>query len=177
MEWVKSDLMREYFENEWCKPKHDDGIIFEFLVLEMMQAGLSWEIVLQKREAFRAALDGFDYRKIADYGQADIDRLMQDKGIVRNKLKLAAVVNNARKFQEVQGEFGSFDRYVWGFTGGKIIDNKPSADDALPAESELSRAVSKDLKKRGFKFAGPVICYSFLQALGIVNDMPLEYRK
>ncbi len=176
MEWIKSKESRDYFENEWCKPTHDDAVIFEFLVLEMMQAGLSWETILQKREAMRAAFDGFDYKKIAEYSQADVDRLMNNPKIIRNKLKINAVINNAKRFVEVQKEYGSFDRYIWSFTDNKTIDNKLKINEHPQAQSAESLKMSKDLKKRGFKFTGAVICYSFMQAVGMVNDIPLAYR-
>ncbi len=177
MEWIKSEYSKNYFENEWCIPAHDDKIIFEFMVLEMMQAGLSWEIILQKREAVREAFSGFDCNAIADYKEKDIERLLQNPKIIRNKLKISAVINNARKFIETQKIYGSFDKYIWSFTDYKVIDHKLTVKDKPPSKNDLSETVSKDLKKRGFKFMGAVICYSFLQAIGIVNDRPLEYRK
>ena len=153
-----------YHDNEWGVPVHDDGKLFEMLLLETFQAGLSWECILNKREAFRKAFDGFDYRKITLYDESKIQSLMQDKGIVRNRLKIKAAVTNARIFREIQTEYGSFDRYIWGFTNGNIVYETGLAT------SPLSDAISKDLRKRGMKFVGSTVIYAYLQAVGIINS-------
>lgn len=162
--------MTAYHDKEWGKPVHDDRKIFEFLVLEGMQAGLSWRTVLLKRENFRKAFDGFDPAKVARYTARDLRRLLADAGIIRNKLKILAAINNARRFLEVRQEFGSFSRYIWGFTGGKPVVNRLRSFSEMPARTPLSDLVSRDLKARGFKFVGSTIVYSHLQATGIVND-------
>jgi len=162
--------MIEYHDTEWGVPVHDDSKLFEFLVLDAAQAGLSWLTVLKKRENYRKAFRQFDPEKVARFGKRDMVRLMNDAGIIRNRLKIESAVANAKALIEVQKEFGSFDRYIWGFTGGKTIKNRWKKIEELPAESEESRAMSKDMKKRGFKFCGPVICYAFMQAAGMVND-------
>jgi DNA-3-methyladenine glycosylase I len=170
-QWPTNDpLMIRYHDEEWGVPLHDDQKIFEFLVLDAFQAGLSWRTVLYKRENFRKAFGGFDVKKIADYGEADYERLMSDAGIIRNKAKINGTIQNARCFLEVQKEFGTFDRYIWQFTGGKTIDNKLTSLSSMPASSPESDAMSKDLKSRGFKFVGSTICYAFMQAAGMVND-------
>ncbi len=163
-------LMIEYHDTEWGVPVHDDSKLFEFLVLDAAQAGLSWLTVLKKRESYRKAFRQFDPEKVARFGKRDMVRLMNDAGIIRNRLKIESAVANAKALIEVQKEFGSFDSYIWGFTGGKTIRNRWKNTGQLPAESEESRAMSKDMKKRGFKFCGPVICYAFMQAAGMVND-------
>ena len=160
----------QYHDEEWGRPVHDDRKLFEFLILESFQAGLSWLTVLKKRENFRAAFAGFDANKVARFDQKKVGRLMLDAGIIRNRLKIEAAVNNARRFKEVQKEFGSFDKYVWSFTGGKTVVNKPRALGDVPATSALSDAMSKDMGKRGFKFRGSTICYAFMQAVGLVDD-------
>jgi len=144
--------------------------LFEFLILDSFQAGLSWEIILNKRENFRKAFQGFDARKISRYREKDIERLLEDSGIVRNRLKINAVIVNAQKFLEIQKKFGSFDRYIWQFTANKVINNNFKSLKELPATSKESDVMSKDLKKRGFKFVGSTICYAFMQAAGMVND-------
>lgn len=166
----KDDLYRKYHDEEWGKPVFDDHTIFEFLVLESFQAGLSWYTVLSKRENFRKAFDDFDYRKIALYSEEKTETLMLDPGIIRNRLKIKATVNNAQRFMEVQEEFGSFSEYIWGFTGGKPIDNVPETLSDIPAVTEISDALAKDLKKRGFKFMGSTVVYAHMQATGMVND-------
>jgi DNA-3-methyladenine glycosylase I len=169
--WPSDDpLMIAYHDKEWGVPLHDDQKLFEFMVLDCFQAGLSWRTVLHKRENFRKAFDNFDYRKIAKYDQQKIDSLLQDTGIIRNKAKINGTIQNAKCFLEVQKEFGSFDHYIWSFTNGKIIVNKWKNLSELPARSEISDFVSKDLVKRGFKFVGSTICYAFMQAIGMVND-------
>ena len=170
-EWcLKDPLYIRYHDEEWGRPVHDDRALFEFLILEGFQAGLSWLTVLKKRENFRAAFAGFDANKVARFDQKKVGRLMLDAGIIRNRLKIEAAVNNARRFKEVQKEFGSFDKYVWSFTGGKTVVNKPRALGDVPATSALSDAMSKDMGKRGFKFRGSTICYAFMQAVGLVDD-------
>lgn len=162
-----SELYIAYHDQEWGRPEHDDQKLFEMLILEGFQAGLSWITILKKREAFRRAFDRFDPAVVAGYGAEKLETLMSDPGIVRNRRKIEAAVTNAAVFLEIQKEFGSFDRYLWGFTGGEIILN---TDDQVRASSELSDRISADLKCRGMKFVGTVIIYSFLQAVGVVND-------
>ncbi len=169
--WPKDDLqMIDYHDREWGVPVHDDAKIFEFLVLEGMQAGLSWSTILHKRENFRKAFDNFDIEKVARYDGRKIRSLLSDKGIVRNRLKIEAVVNNAREFIRVRDEFGSFDRYVWQFVGGKPKVNLWKTLKKIPASTIESDAMSRDLKERGFKFVGTTICYAHMQATGMVND-------
>jgi DNA-3-methyladenine glycosylase I len=169
--WPKSDkLMIAYHDAEWGVPLHDDQGLFEFMVLDAFQAGLSWLIVLRKREEFRKAFDHFDYQKIALYDEAKIQLLLKNEGIIRNQLKIRATVNNAQRFLEVQKEFGTFDKYIWQFTDYKTIHNSWKQLSEIPAKSKESDAMSKDLLKRGFKFVGSTICYSFMQAAGMVND-------
>ena len=168
-------LMARYHDEEWGVPLHDDRLLFEFLVLEGAQAGLSWQTILRKRENFRKAFDGFDPVKIAAYGEADRQRLLADAGIIRNRLKIDATINNAQRFLEVQKEFGSFDRYIWQFTGYKTLRSPGVLTmDNLPAQTAESEAMSKDLKRRGFRFVGPTICYAHMQATGMVNDHVTE---
>jgi DNA-3-methyladenine glycosylase I len=170
-EWPGNDpLMIEYHDKEWGYPLHDDRRLFEYLVLDAFQAGLSWRTVLHKRENFRRAFDDFDAEKVSRYTQADIDRLLADAGIIRNRLKILATVQNARSFLDVQKEYGSFDNYIWQFTGGQTLVNHWTKLNQLPARSPESDAMSKDLQKRGFKFVGSTICYAFMQAAGMVND-------
>lgn len=168
--WAKKPLDIEYHDTEWGVPLHNDGKLFEFLVLETFQAGLSWSTILNKRENFRKAFDNFDYKKIAKYDQKKIDNLIQDSGIIRSKLKIHATISNAKAFMKVQNEFGSFDKYIWSFTKGKTIVNEWTEMSQMPATSKESDAMSKDLKKRGFKFVGSTICYAKMQAIGMVND-------
>jgi DNA-3-methyladenine glycosylase I len=166
----KDDLYRHYHDTEWGVPVYDDQKIFEFLILETFQAGLSWYTVLAKRENFRKAFDNFDYEKVALFSETKIETLKQDAGIIRNGLKIKAAVTNAIAFMEVQKEFGTFSKYIWGFVGGKPIDNNRKALKDVPATSEISDALSKDLKKRGFKFVGSTVVYAHMQATGMVND-------
>jgi DNA-3-methyladenine glycosylase I len=166
----KDDLYRNYHDNEWGNPVYEDDKLFEFLVLETFQAGLSWYTILKKRDNFRKAFDQFNYKKIAQYGDAEIERLMQDAGIIRNGLKIKGTITNAIAFMETQKEFGSFSNYIWGFTDGKPIDNNPKTLKDVPAVNEISDALSKDLKKRGFKFVGSTVVYAHMQATGMVND-------
>jgi DNA-3-methyladenine glycosylase I len=169
-DWARNDLAILYHDREWGVPCHDDRVLFEFLVLEGAQAGLSWDTVLKKRENYRAAFDDFDPHKIARYKQQRLDSLMRNEGIVRNRLKIASVVKNAKAFLEVQKEFGSFDRYVWQFVGDKPRVNGLRNWHQLQSRTPESDAMSKDLKKRGFTFVGSTICYAFMQAIGMVND-------
>ena len=169
--WGEEDpLLLEYHDTEWGVPLHDDGKIFEFLVLEGMQAGLSWMTVLKKRENFRRAFSGFDPVSVARFKEKKILRLLEDAGIIRNRQKIEAAVNNAKRFIEVQNEFGSFDRYIWDFVGGRPIRNRFRKLADLPARTPLSDEISLDLKKRGFKFVGSTIVYAHMQATGMVND-------
>jgi DNA-3-methyladenine glycosylase I len=166
----KDDLYRDYHDNEWGNPVYEDDKLFEFLVLETFQAGLSWHTILKKRDNFRKAFDQFNYKKIAQYGDAEIRRLMQDAGIIRNGLKIKGTITNAIAFMETQKEFGSFSNYIWGFTDGNPIDNNPKTLKDVPAVNEISDVLSKDLKKRGFKFVGSTVVYAHMQATGMVND-------
>lgn len=166
----KNKLMIKYHDEEWGVPLHDDRKLFEFFVLEGFQAGLSWQIVLNKRAAFRAAFDGFNPEIIASYKQGKLEELVQNKAIIRNKMKIAACVNNAQRFLEIQKEFGSFDKYIWGFVNYKPIKNTFTTQDELPAKTELSDKISADLKKRGFKFVGSAVIYAHMQATGMIND-------
>lgn len=169
--WVSSDpLYRDYHDKEWGVPVHEDRKLFEFLLLEGMQAGLSWITVLRKREHFRQAFDGFDAEKIACYDQQKVNELLENKGIIRNRLKIAAAIANARQYLSIRSEFGSFDSYIWGFVGGRTRRNCWTSLQEVPASTAQSDAMSKDLAKRGFKFVGTTICYSFMQATGMVND-------
>lgn len=165
-----SDHYIRYHDEEWGVPVHDDRLLFEFLILEGAQAGLSWETILKKRDHYRKAYDRFDPAKVAKYSQARQQKLLQNEGIVRNRLKVAASVGNAKAFLAVQKEFGSFDAYIWAFVGGRTIQNKWKTLKQIPATTQESDAMSKDLKKRGFKFVGSTICYAFMQAVGMVND-------
>ncbi len=170
-EWAGNDpLYNEYHDKEWGVPVYDDEKLFEFLILETFQAGLSWITILRKRENFRKAFDNFDYRKIAKYDQQKIDELLQDAGIIRNKLKINATISNAIAFMKVQEEFGNFSKYIWDFVNGKPIQNKFEKMHDIPAKTELSDTISKDLKKRGFKFVGSTVVYAHMQATGMVND-------
>jgi DNA-3-methyladenine glycosylase I len=170
--WPQNELSIRYHDDEWGVPSHDDKHLFEFLILEGAQAGLSWDTILQKRENYRAALDGFDPRKIAKYDSRKQQNLLRNPGIVRNRLKIASTVKNAKAFLEVQKEFGSFDRYIWQFVEGKTLVRRTGQ--GVPAKTEQSDAMSKDLKKRGFNFVGSTICYAFMQAVGMVNDHNIE---
>ncbi len=165
-----TELMTRYHDEEWGVPVHDDRKHFEFMVLDSVQAGLSWLIVLKKRESYREALHNFDPERVAAYTEADVERLMADPGIVRNRLKVLATIGNARCFLRVQEEFGSFDEYVWRFVDGKPIKNAHETMSTIAASTPQSDAMSKDLKKRGFRFVGSTICYAYMQAAGLVND-------
>ena len=173
----KDDLYRDYHDQEWGNPVYDDATLFEFLILETFQAGLSWYTILKKRENFRTAFDQFDYVKIAAYAEDKVQELLQDSGIIRNQLKIRATISNAQAFMQVQGEFGSFSNYVWQFTGGEPIVNHWKTLAEIPATTPLSDAISKDLKKRGFKFVGSTVVYAHMQATGMVNDHLLSCWK
>ena len=167
---LSSDLYKKYHDDEWGVPVYDDQKLFEFLILETFQAGLSWITILKKRETFQLAFDDFDYLKVAQYSEDKIQELMLDAGIIRNQLKIRAAVSNAVAFMKVQEEFGSFSKYIWKFTDGKPIDNKRKSLKEVPATSPLSDEINKDLKKRGFKFVGSTVVYAHMQATGMVND-------
>ena len=166
--------MVRYHDEEWGVPVHDDRLLFEFLILEGAQAGLTWRTILDRREGYRRAFDGFDARTIARYRGRDVQRLLSDAGIIRNRLKIAATVLNAQRYLEVQNEFGTFDRYIWQFVDGQPMDNKVRSMKQIAATTQRSELMSKDLKKRGFKFVGSTICYAFMQAVGMVNDHELS---
>lgn len=174
-EWAGGDpLYTDYHDKEWGVPEHDDDKLFEMLILEGAQAGLSWITILRKRENYRRVFDGFDARKIARYSEKKQAKLLQDPGIVRNRLKVGATVRNAQLFLAVQKEFGTFDEYIWQFVGGKPKVNRWKKLQDIPANTTDSEAMSKDLKKRGFKFVGSTICYAFMQAVGMVNDHTVD---
>ena len=168
--WASTPAMIEYHDREWGVPQHNDRVLFEFLILEGAQAGLSWSTILNKREAYRKAFSNFDPARVAKYDAKKVKALLANEGIVRNKLKIAATIRNAKAFLAVQKEFGSFNAYIWKFTGGKPRINKIASMKQLPASTPESEAMSKDLLKRGFRFVGPTICYAFMQAVGMVND-------
>lgn len=168
--WSKKDVNIPYHDEEWGVPVHDDRTLFEFLILEGAQAGLSWDTILTKRDNYRKAFDNFDPAKIARYSDAKCAKLLENPGIIRNRLKIAASVTNAKAFLAVQKEFGSFDSYIWSFVDGEPIDGKRKLHGHVPSRTEISDAISKDLKKRGFKFVGSTIMYAFMQATGMVND-------
>lgn len=173
--WCEGDALYEsYHDNEWGVPLYDDEQLFEFLILETFQAGLSWITILRKRENFREAFDNFDYKKIADYSDEKIQELMNNRGIIRNQQKIKASVSNARAFMEIQKEFGSFSTYIWDFVNQTPIQNDLKSYKEAPASTELSIALSKDLKKRGFKFVGPTVVYAHMQATGMVNDHEVD---
>jgi DNA-3-methyladenine glycosylase I len=171
-EWGISDdpVYLAYHDEEWGVPSHDDPHLFEMLVLEGAQAGLSWSTILRKREGYRRAFSGFDPEAVARFGRRDVERLLRDPGIVRNRLKVESAVNNAARVLEVREDLGSLDAYLWAFVGGRPILNRWKALGDIPAETAESRAMSKDLKRRGFRFVGPTVCYAFMQAIGMVND-------
>jgi len=169
--WASKDEQEaHYHDTEWGVPVHDDSKHFEFILLDGFQAGLSWKTILHKRANFAKAFSNFDYKKIAKYKEAKVQKLMQDAGIIRNQLKIRSSITNARAFMEIQKEFGSFDKYIWQFVGGKPIKNKWKSHTEVPVTTAESDAMSKDLKKRGFKFVGSTICYAYMQAAGMVND-------
>ena len=168
--WAKNELAIRYHDREWGVPQHDDRVLFEFLLLEGAQAGLSWDTILRKRDNYRAAFDKFDPKRISRYEQQKIESLRRDEGIVRNRLKILSAVKNAKAFLQVQKEFGSFDRYIWQFVGGKPLVNRLRGLSQVLSRTPESDLMSKDLKKRGFTFVGSTICYAFMQAVGMVND-------
>ena len=168
--WASSDIMVDYHDHEWGVPQHDDQKLFELLMLEGAQAGLSWETILKKRDGYREAFDGFDVQKVAAYTEERLSEILQDPGIVRNRLKVRAFQTNAVKFLELQEEFGSFDAFLWDYVGGNPLQHSRGPNDETPSKTELSDKVSTDLKRRGFKFVGSTICYAFLQSAGLVND-------
>ncbi len=169
-DWARNELAIHYHDTEWGVPLHDDRGLFEFLILEGAQAGLSWDTILRKRESYREAFDGFDPARVARFTPARCDKLLMNEGIIRNRLKIASAVGNAKAFLGVQDDFGSFDSYIWEFVGGKPIDGKRKTLADVPAKTDISDAISKDLKKRGFNFVGSTIMYAFMQATGMVND-------
>ncbi len=176
--WVTdSKLYQEYHDNEWGQPVYDDKTLFEFLVLETFQAGLSWITILNKRENFRKAFDNFDYKKIAKYPESKYESLLQDASIVRNKLKIRSTILNAQLFIEVQNDFGSFSKFIWSYVDGKAIINHFEKREEVPATTLLSDIISKDLKKRGFKFVGSTVIYAYMQAVGVVNNHTIDCFK
>jgi DNA-3-methyladenine glycosylase I len=168
--WATTEAMIAYHDSEWGVPQHDDRVLFEFLVLEGAQAGLSWSTILAKRSSYRKAFSGFDPAKVARFNADKIERLLLNPGIVRNRLKIISAIQNAKAFKQVQKEFKTFDRYIWQFVDGKPIQNAWPVPGKVPAETPESQAMSKDLKRRGFNFVGPTVCYAFMQAVGMVND-------
>jgi len=169
-EWALEEPNTSYHDKEWGRPQHDDQKLFEFLILEGAQAGLSWTIILKRREGYRKAFSNFDAKKVAKYDQKKIESLLQDDSIIRNRLKVTSAVNNAKQFLKVQKEFDSFDKYIWGFVNHKPLKNKFKKLSEIPASTTISEKMSKDLRKRGFNFVGPTICYALMQAIGMVND-------
>ena len=174
-EWAGTEpLMRDYHDKEWGTPVHDDRLLFEFLILEGAQAGLNWSTILRKRENYREAFDNFEANKIVKYNEKKLEQLLNNEGIIRNRLKINAVISNAQAFLKVQKDFGSFDKYIWKFVNHKQINNKFKDLSELPSQTGQSEQMSKSLKKRGFKFVGPTICYAFMQAVGMVNDHVID---
>lgn len=170
-DWPGTDeLMKRYHDEEWGKPNHSDRVHFEFLILEGAQAGLNWKTILHRRKGYKTAFYNYNWDKVARMTEKDIERLLKDPGIIRNRLKINSAINNAKRFIVIREEFGAFDKYLWHFTDGKVINNKPKALNDLPATTELSEKISKDLKTRGFSFVGSTVIYAHLQAVGIVND-------
>jgi DNA-3-methyladenine glycosylase I len=170
-EWAGEDpLMRAYHDKEWGVPVHDDQELFELLILEGAQAGLSWSTILKRRDGYRQAFNNFDINKVAKFSDSDFNKLIENAGIIRNKLKIRSAINNAKQFIKVQNEFGSFKTYIWGFTDNQVIQNYFTSLSEIPAFTPLSVVISKDLKKRGFNFVGPTIVYAYMQSIGIVND-------
>ncbi len=165
-----SDRMISYHDLRWCKPEHRDGELYAMLVLEGMQAGVSWSLILKKEDDFRRAFDGFDPNVVATYGKVKVEELMSDKSIIRNKRKIEATISNAKAFLKVQEEFGTFDKFIWSFTDGNVVDHHLAEAKDMPAKDGLSEKVSAELKRRGFKFVGPTIIYSYLQGIGVIND-------
>ena len=168
--WAKDEPNLTYHDTEWGTPQHDDQKLFEFLILEGAQAGLSWTTILKRRNGYRKAFSNFDAKKVSKYTQKHVEKLLQDESIIRNKLKINSAINNAKQFLKIQEEFGTFDQYLWGFVGHNPIKSKFKKYSELPASTELSERLSRDLKKRGFDFVGPTICYALMQAIGMIND-------
>ncbi len=173
-QWAKDELNIQYHDKEWGRPVHDDQKLFEFLILEGAQAGLSWTTILKRRDGYRKAFSNFDANLVSKYTQKRVEKLLQDESIIRNKLKINSSINNAKAFLKIQNEFGSFDKYLWGFVDGTPIKNKFKKHSDLPVSTEISEKLSQDLKKRGFNFVGPTICYALMQATGMVNDHTIE---
>jgi len=169
-EWAKDDPNKTYHDHEWGRPQHDDTRLFEFLILEGAQAGLSWVTILKRREGYRKAFSNFNALKVSKYTKKHVEKLLLDESIIRNRLKINSAINNAKQFLKIQKEFGSFDEYLWGFVHHKPIKNKFKKLSDLPTSTEISEKLSQDLKKRGFNFVGPTICYALMQAIGMVND-------
>ena len=169
-EWATDNLLKKYHDTEWGVPLHNDRKLFEFLILDGAQAGLSWSVILKKRDAYRKAFDSFDPKKVASYTRTDVRRLLRNKGIVRNRQKIESAINNAKSFLKIKAEFGSFDKYIWEFVEQKTITNKYQRWKDIPPYSDESNDMSMDLKKRGFSFVGPTICYAIMQSAGMVND-------
>jgi len=169
-EWAKDEPNITYHDKEWGRPQHNDQKLFEFLILEGAQAGLSWSTILKRRAGYRKAFSDFDALRVSKYTQKRVEKLLKDESIIRNKLKINSAINNAKQFLKIQKEFGSFDNYLWGFVNYKPIKNKFKKLSNLPASTEISEKLSQDLKKRGFNFVGPTICYALMQAIGMVND-------
>ncbi|MGY5148573.1 MAG: DNA-3-methyladenine glycosylase I [Candidatus Nitrosopumilus sp. bin_68KS] len=169
-EWAKDEPNATYHDVEWGKPQHDDRKLFEFLVLEGAQAGLSWTTILKRRDGYRKAFSDFDAHKVSKYNQKQIEKLLKDESIIRNKLKINSAINNAKQFLKIQSEYGSFDKYLWSFVDGKPIKNKFKKHSDIPTSTEISKKLSQDLKKHSFNFVGPTICYALMQAVGMVND-------
>ena len=172
--WAKDEPNLTYHDKEWGRAQHDDQKLFEFLILEGAQAGLSWVTILKRRDGYRKAFSDFDVLKVSKFTQKRVEKLLQDESIIRNKLKVNSAINNAKAFLKVQVEFGSFDKYLWGFVNHKPIKNKFKKLSDIPASTEISEKLSKDLKKRGFNFVGPTICYALMQATGMVNDHTIQ---
>ncbi len=173
-EWAKDDLNIEYHDNEWGKPQHDDRILFEFLILEGAQAGLTWTTILKRREGYRKAFSDFDPVKVSKYTTKHIDNLLNNPEIIRNKLKINSAINNAQQFLKIQKEFGSFDKYIWRFVNHTTIVNNFKSLSDIPVSTDISKKMSDDLKKYGFNFVGPTICYAFMQAVGMINDHTVD---
>ncbi len=173
-DWAKNEPNITYHDKEWGTPQHNDVKLFEFLILEAAQAGLSWSIILNRRNGYRMAFSNFDVIKVSKYTQNDVKKLIQNKDIIRNKLKINSAINNSRQFIKIQKEFGSFDKYLWGFVHHKTIRNKFKKYSDIPTYTKISEKLSQDLKKRGFTFVGPIICYALMQAVGMVNDHTID---
>ena len=173
-QWARDEPNITYHDKEWGRPEHDDQRLFEFLILEGAQAGLSWTTILKRRDGYRKAFCDFDVLKVSKFTQKHVDKLLEDESIIRNKLKINSTINNAKAFLKIQSEFGSFDKYLWGFVGHKPIKNKFKKHSEIPTSTEISEKLSQDLKKRGFTFVGPTICYALMQAIGMVNDHTSE---